>query len=186
MRWVGLLIVLLIVNTGEPPLANDALHTLMFMEGRYTGGVSIEPTLERAHTPMARRAPASVIVQRIPDGLLVRWDVVSEGYAAAIVGTIGPSTYRAPEQFWGIDWECRPGEIPPFRPDVNAIVVKLLCFIPGQLHRPPIARLEIGNMVDRSSGHVTDKLIFELREMSGHQENRVVRHYYGLLTRKSD
>ena len=187
MRWARLFIVttFLSVASNISP-ADDSLHTLTFMEGRYAGYVSIEATLERAQTPRLRGVPATVVVERPPDGLILRWAIAGDSYAAAIVGAIGPTTYRPPEHFLGTDWECRPGSIPPFRREAEAIVLRLVCFTPDQLHRPPTARIEIGNTLDPASRKVANGLIFELSEMSSHQENRVVRRSRGLLVRKAD
>jgi hypothetical protein len=188
MRW-GWPSILLMVAGGAsgPSLGNDALHTLAFMEGRYTGTVQIEGSVERSYPPVFHRAPVIVSVEPRAGGLSIRWLQGSDGYAAAVVGTIGPTTYSAPESFAGIDWECRPAAIPPFRSDPNAIVVKLLCFAPGEMHRPPVARLEIGNTLDRVSRRVTNTLIFDLHELVARDDRReTLRRSHGFLLRRVD
>jgi hypothetical protein len=188
MRWgiLLMLVTLASLSSGTLSLAGDGLHTLAFMEGRYAGSVSIEPTRDQLHPPVVRRLPTTVSVERTADGLTVHWLTASEGYATAVIGTIGPTTYRAPETFTSLDWECRPAAIPPFRTDLDAIIVRLLCFIPGQLQQPPTAQLDIGNLLDRDTRRVTDRLVFDLRHLSERDSGRVVRHYYGILLRRLD
>lgn len=184
MRWGHLVLVFLGLADGVS--ADDRLHTLAFMEGRYSGSVSIEPTRDQPYPPVVRRLPTTVSVERTADGLIVRWLTASEGYATAVIGTIGPTTYRAPETFAALDWECRPAAISPFRTDLDAIVVRLLCFIPGQRQQPATAQLDIGNLLDRDTRRVTNRLVFDLRHLSDRDQGRVVRHYYGVLVRRLD
>lgn len=188
MRWgiLPMLVTFAPLGCGTVSLAGDDLHTLVFMEGRCSGNVSIEPTRDQPYPPVVRRLPATVSVERTPDGLIVRWLTASEGYATAVIGTIGPTTYRAPETFAALDWECRPAAISPFRTDLDAIVVRLLCFIPGQLQQPATAQLDIGNLLDRGTRRVTNRLVFDLRHLSGGDQGRIVRHYYGVLVRRLD
>lgn len=182
----GCLVLALALQFATAGWAQETLHTLAFMEGRYTGGVSVEPTRDQPYPPVIRRLPATVSVERTADGLIIRWLTANEGYSTAVVGAIGPTIYRPPEAFENIDWECRPGSIPPFRPDRNAIIVTLLCFIPGQLQEPPTARIEIGSLLDRDTRRPTGRLLFDIRHLSERESGRVMRHYRGVLQRRLD
>jgi hypothetical protein len=167
--------------------AQGRLHTLIYLEGRYTGSLSLTKTAAgMLQPPVIVTFPAALQLQSQGEALVMAWAIGGERKRAAIVGTIGPSAYDVPATFEDLDWDCRPAAIPPFRVDARKIALELVCFTPGELTLPAVARVELTSHLD-AARRPTGALDFKVEELSSVQQRAVVtRAFGGTLRRRTD